>query len=60
MFQPVSTPASPAAATHAVYVSVRFALPTPQTRKIALLELHCKNDVLGPEFTVRFSDIPVE
>ena len=50
----------PAAATHAVYIAVRFALPTPQTRKIALLELHCKNDVLGPEFTVRFSDIPVE
>ena len=50
----------PAATTHAVNIAVRFTLPTPQTRKIALLELYCKNDVLGPEFTAQFSDIPVE
>lgn len=32
---------------------------TWQTKSLALLELSCKNDILGPEFTAPFREIPI-
>jgi hypothetical protein len=38
-------------------ISVSVKIPSWQVKMIAILELHCKDDILGPTFNVQFHDI---
>ena len=40
-------------------VSVSAKIPSWQVKMIAILEIQCKDDILGPAFNVQFHDIPL-